>query len=226
MNIKERNMRNISSRWKKKHDIELTWINSHKNTNYLKARICGYLAGDGNISIRKEKTSGKIHHEIKFFPDHVSLIAPYLRAFIESYNKIPKVTKKHNFYEVRINSKVIVNDLLALCSFGITKWTILKFDDAECKKEWLRAIFDSDAYVGSKSIRIKTVNKNGLESIKDLLYDLGIETSKIYIYIPKNKNWSANYILDVRKIESMKRFSRVIGFNHKLKEERLLKIIK
>lgn len=226
MNLREKNLKNILSRWKKQHANEIIWIKSHKNTNFLKARICGYLAGDGSVSIREERSSGKVHHEIRFFPDHISLIKPYITAFKKAYNKTPKIFKKNNHYEIRINSKIVVQDLLSLCSFGSKSWTIPKFINSKCKKEWLRSMFDSDSYVGKKYIRLKTVNKKGLESVKKLLNEFNIETGEIYDYKPKNKRWNVNYILDIRKLESLKKFSQIIGFNHKLKEKRLLNLIK
>lgn len=224
MNLRERNLKNVISRWKKQHEKELSWIKSHDNTDIFRARICGYLAGDGSVSIRKE-INGKAHNEIRFFPDHESLIRPYLDAFERAYNKTPKILKKKNFYEIRINSKIVVYDLLKLCTFGLTSWTIPNFDSLKCKIEWLRSMFDSDAYVGKNGVRLKTVNKRGLESVKELLHELNIETSIIYAYSSKNKKWSTNYILDIRKIVSLKKFLQIIGFNHKLKEERLLRLI-
>jgi len=226
MNPRERNIKNILSRWKKQHESELHWIKSHKNTDFLKARLCGYLAGDGNVSIRKEKSSNKIHHEIRFFPDHSSLIKPYLIAFKKVYNKTPNVVKKNNHYVIRINSKIVTHDLLSICSFGLKSWTIPKFNNKKCKIEWLRAMFDSDSYVGKRYIRLKTVNKRGLGLVKKLLDEFSIETGKIYQYKPKNERWTINYILDIRKMKSLMRFSKIIGFNHKLKEEKLLNLIR
>jgi hypothetical protein len=210
----------------KQHENELIWIKSHKNTNFLKARICGYLAGDGNVSIRKENICNKIHHEIRFFPDHISLIKPYMIAFKRTYNKTPSIVKKKNHYIIRINSKVVAHDLLSICSFGLKNWTTPKFNDKKCKIEWLRSMFDSDSYVGNNYIRLKTVNKKGLESVKQLLNEFNIETHRIYFYKPKNKRWSVNYILDIRRIESLKKYAKIIGFNHKIKEEKLLNLIK
>ena len=225
MSIRERNLQNILSRWKRQHENEFQWIISHRETDLFKARICGYLAGDGTVSIRKERNTNTIHHEIRFFPDHESLIEPYISAFRKAYNKEPKVKKRNNFYEIRINSKIVARDLLSICSFGTQNWTIPNFTNLKCKIEWLRALFDSDAYVGKDYIRIKMINKNGIESIKKLLNEFDIETSKIYSYKPPNKKWSINYILDIRKRGLIKRFSKNIGFNHVLKREKLLNLV-
>ncbi|MFH1473690.1 MAG: LAGLIDADG family homing endonuclease [Candidatus Aenigmatarchaeota archaeon] len=226
MSIIERNRRNVISRWKKQHEKELERIKSKKNVNFLKARICGFLVGDGSVYIRKEKQSGKVHHEIKFFPDHESLIKPFIYAFKEAYNKTPKVIKKNNYYVIRINSKIVILNLLSLCSFSSEGWTIPSFKEVECKKEWLRAMFDSDSYVGNEYVRLKTINKKGLEHVKKLLLEFKIKTSRIYVYKPRNEKWKTNYMLDIRDKKSLKIFLKDIGFNHKLKKEKLLSLIK
>ena len=76
MSIQERNKKVAISRWKKHHENEKKNI---KDIKHLKARILGYLAGDGNISVRN--INGKeLHHTIKFFPNHLSLIVPFNEA--------------------------------------------------------------------------------------------------------------------------------------------------
>ena len=62
---------------------------SIRNNINLKARICGYLAGDGSVIIRKDN-GNNLHHIIKFSPDHESLIKPFVQAFKILYKKILK----------------------------------------------------------------------------------------------------------------------------------------
>ncbi|MBU2638419.1 MAG: hypothetical protein KJ955_05585 [Nanoarchaeota archaeon] len=54
----------------------------------LKARLLGYIAGDGSISIHKEKHS-KEHHTIRFYPDDKSMLDSFLFAFNKIYEKSP-----------------------------------------------------------------------------------------------------------------------------------------
>ena len=59
----------------------------------------------------------------------------------------------------------------------------------EMKSEWLRGFFDAEAHVNKQNkIQIQSVNKNGLQDVKDLLKSIGLEPSKIYEYKRKNKN--------------------------------------
>ncbi|MFP3950010.1 MAG: hypothetical protein ACLFUZ_02855 [Candidatus Micrarchaeia archaeon] len=55
----------VIKRWRKVHSEELAYIQKNENTApHLKARIFGYLAGDGHVGLRKERKSGKMHGDI------------------------------------------------------------------------------------------------------------------------------------------------------------------
>jgi len=182
------------------------------------------LAGDGHVAIRREPISGKVHHSIRFYPDHASLIGPFQSAFIQVYNKPLRLIRHKNFYELRTDSKVIVNDLMSFSEFGISTWKVPGIKDNKSKKEWVRAFFDAEGYVCKSRIRLKTINKSGILAIKKLLNEFGMNT-KFYIYKPKNKNWSTNYILDIKPVDFIK-FSKIIGFNHSIKREKLEALLK
>lgn len=209
------------SRWRKILDKEKEFIskNSVKN-KYLKARLLGYLAGDGNVSIRRDN-KGTIHHEIRFFPDHESLIRPFVEAFEKVYNKTPVLKKLKNHYILRIYSKVSVLDILKSGDLSTLSWSIpLDIIDKQSKKEWLSAFFDSEAYVGKDRITIGSVNKRGIEQIQALLREFNID-SRIYNYKQKNKNWNDVSILIILKREDRMNYLKYIGFNHSLKTEKL-----
>ena len=224
MGIKERNKINVISRWNKIHQKQLQHISSVKNADELRSLILGYLAGDGYIAIRKENNSNKIHYELGFYPDHKSLIKPFISAFYKLYNKTPNIKKQRNFFEIRIKSKIIVNDLLSFGPLTTKSWSVPKFKNNRCKRNWLRGMYDSDSYVGDNYIRLKTVNRDGMLQIQKLFDGFGIETV-LYDYKPKNKKWNTNYMLDIRKTKSLIMFNRLIGFNHTNKELKLLNII-
>ena len=149
MKISKRNRANVQSRWRKIQKKEIEYIEDNKKKYlYLKARLFGYLAGDGNILIGN-KTSN-FHHTVRFYPDHESILKPYCEAFIKIYKKTPKITKLKNHYFLSVDSKIIVKDIIKYGKFGVIKWNIpykiLK--NKQGKIEWLRAFFDSEAYVG------------------------------------------------------------------------------
>jgi len=218
MSIENRNKKVAISRWNKIHAFEKSKI---KFDNKTKARICGFLAGDGSVMVRKDNNN-KLHYVVRFFPDHESLATLFVKDFQSLYGKIPKVTQKRNHMEIICYSKPVVEDLLATCKFGIKNWRVpfAILDSRKAKIEWMRSFFDCESYVGEDYIKLQTVNKIGMNEVKKLLNELGFNPST-YVYQPKNKNWSRVYILILNKGESLK-FSKLIGFNHKLKMKKLL----
>ncbi len=43
------------------------------STDILKSRLCGFLVGDGSVFVRKEKKTGKVQLELRFYPDDITL---------------------------------------------------------------------------------------------------------------------------------------------------------
>jgi len=187
----------------------------------LKSRLLGYLAGDGGAYIRKDK-KGFMRYEIQFCPDHQSIVLPFVEAFRFLYLKKPRVIVLNNFFRVRGDSKVACKDLLKEGNLKTKEWEVPfnLFNTKKSKIEWLRAFFDCEAYVGRREIRVQSINEKGLKNVKNLLSELQIE-SNMYKYQRKNKNWNVNYILTISNSESRKTFLNRVGFNHKIKLEKL-----
>jgi len=225
MNINEQNRKVALSRWSKIHEKERIIINKNSKKYPLKARLCGFLAGDGSIMVRKDNNR-KMHYVLRFFPDHESLIKPFIESLFEIYNKKPIIKKDYRCNGLICYSKVVVQDLLNITKFGVLKWQvpfkILK--DRKSKIEWLRAFFDSEGYVGKNHIKIQTVNKRGMNDIEKLLADFDIK-SKRYVYHPKNKNWHIVYILIIGSKSEQMKFLNTIGFNHQIKLNKLKKML-
>ena len=225
MSVSKRNHNIVLARWRTVYEKERFYIeHSRLSTAHLKARICGYLAGDGNVAVRRERDPSKVHHTIRFYPDHKSLIRPFNEAFFKVYNKKLKVTDYGSFFYLRGDSKAVVEDLLSFCSFGINGWRTPKPMDRKSKAEWLRAFFDSESYVCKNYIRVKTVNKSGMCDVRKLLLYFGI-VPRTYVYEPSQSKWQTNYILDV-KPKYFARFSKSIGFNHSMKAAKLQSLLK
>lgn len=225
--LSEFGKKGVTIRWKRHHkNISDNLKNKNKfNHLLLKARLCGFLAGDGTVKIRVEnKRKNATHYEIYFYPDHPSLIKAYLEAFTELYGKKPLVKNEGNYYRVRTQCKVTCLDLLKVCKFGVHSWTVpFNFlTNDKLKKEWLRAFFDCESYVGKKVVQLQSVNKKGLNQINNILKEFGIE-SKIYKYKRKNKNWNINYILCIMKEDARRAYLDKIGFNHDIKLTKLKK---
>ena len=199
------------------------------NTNLtsLKARIFGYLAGDGYVSLVKNVNGNG--YEVNFYPDNYATLVAFVEAIRAVYDKEPFVYRYKNkrIFYVRCRNKKICNDLLSISKFKSLEWDFpfKVFKDKKSKKEWLRAFFDCEGYVGKKYIQVQSVNKKGLISVQKLLREFGIE-SKIYVYKRKQKSWNINYLLNINKRNMRIKFFKKIGFNHTLKKNKLQELIK
>lgn len=224
--LSEYGKKGATTRWikeEKRYKLHFDKISQTLKYKILKARLLGFLAGDGGVYIRKDK-GNKVRSDVEFHPDNIDMVKSYIKAFEYLYLKRPSVKKFENRYIVRASCKSACIDLLKTTSLGTENWKIpLDFlISKKLKIEWLRAFFDCEAYVGKGKICLQVINKKGIHDVKKLLEEFGIE-SRIYKYERKNLNWKTNYLLFINKKESRKIFLNKIGFNHSLKLGKLEK---
>lgn len=216
--------RRIFHRWHKVHaafECHATKVRSEPK-DFLKSRLCGYLAGDGVVSRRFDSVQKKTHHDIMFYPDNEKIANIFSDSFEALYGKRLEIKSLGNYFRVRTKLKPACIDLLKEGSFRSLEWRIPKFvlKNNSLVKEWLRAFFDCEAYVGPRIIQVQSVNKEGLTQVKQVLEGFGIE-SKTYEYKRKNPNWNINYLLSVMRRDSRLKYLKTIGFNHPVKSRKL-----
>ncbi len=212
-------MSNVSVRWEKRYSLEKSLISTNRDDIKYKARLCGYLAGDGRIFYKEDYH----HYAISFYPDHESIVRSYMDAFQRFYNKKPSVKKLNNFFYVSCNSKAIFYDLINTIDFGVRKWRApykILYNEINTA-EWLRGLFDSDGSVNVKKkfVRLQSVNINGLRDVKKLLINLDIN-SFISKYNGNNSRGVA-YELYIPKYSEVVKFYRKVSFYHKIKQDKL-----
>jgi len=83
VDLSERNRKVANSRWAKIFKQQKLRFLSGKKANLLKARICGFLAGDGSIKIRSRGSC--MSYEVGFYPDDKLMLASYYAAVKEVY---------------------------------------------------------------------------------------------------------------------------------------------
>ncbi|MFC1775190.1 LAGLIDADG family homing endonuclease [Nanoarchaeota archaeon] len=220
MEIHYRNKKIAINRWNSRHKKELRLFRRDTKARALKAAICGFLAGDGSVQIRREKTF--FHFQIDFYPDDLLMRDKYLEAMSYVYNKKPTIFRRKNFDELRLTSKTVVLDLKKYADFGTHNWVLPNklLTDEEAITCWLKAFFSAEAYVGPKHIKIQTVNKKGMAEVARLLQRIGI-CHKVYMYRPKVKNHSDVTAIFISKKDSRLHFKNKIGFWHSRKSNKL-----
>ena len=192
---------------------------NHKTLKKEKARLVGFIMGDGCISVLGNIPTRQ-HHDICFYPDHESMVELFIEDFKKLYLKSPHIRNLGKYYAVRVSSKPACDDLRSFGDFSSLKWKAPIFSSKGESIEWLKAMFDCEAHISKKDIRIQSVSKNGIDSVKQLLHSFGID-SKAYTYNRKNPNWNTNHILVISRRENIKRYQNLIGFNHKNKHLKL-----
>lgn len=210
--------------WEKQNNPLKEYI---KNTSLKflmeKARIVGFIMGDGYISKLGKPTSLQ-HHDICFYPDDKNMLDIFLSDFEKVYLKKPFKKELKNHFLARVSCKPACDDLRTFGDYDSLNWELpKKFSSKEQKREWIRALFDCESYVGKNTINFQSVSKKGIESMKDTLQEFGISCN-LYQYDRKHKGWNLNHILVISKKENLLKYEDLIGFNHTKKKQKLHEI--
>ncbi len=222
MNIKERNKFIAVRRWKHILEEQLNSIPKDKESLKIKSAICGFLAGDGSVQIRRENEF--YHYQIDFFPDNVEMLDTYVKFIQALYKKEPSISRRDNVYVARLSNKAIVLDLKRECSFGIYNWSFPKnlFKIKGAEEYWLKAFYSAEGYVNDKTIKIQSVNTKSLKIVSKLLKKFRIN-NRYYEYLPKNEKHSKVGMIFINDRKSRVNYLKKIGFWHSKKENLLAK---
>lgn len=210
-------------RWRKRDEKESeTTVVDKRQRNILLARVIAYIQGDGCLIVRPLKHEG-FRYDICFYPDNIHVAELFSDTYLQLYGRLPKIKPEINHYRIRVVHKKAGKELTELAKFYGLDWELpySVLDSSESKKEWLKAFFDSEAYVGKRTIVVNSVNKKGLQQVQQLLNELEIQ-SRLYEYHRKQKNWNTNYILSIMRIGDRQNFLKRVGFNHPAKQEKLI----
>lgn len=229
--IQIRNKEIAIKRWNNVYQKIKDHVSQIPKEEYLlhKSRLLGYISGDGSIRMRPHKNNkNHMHYEISFYPDDLKMAKKYQESILRLYLKETKRKDEGNHFSIRFKHKYATIDLIKEATLGTNDWKIPDFviNNNRYLKEWLKAFYDSEAYVSEKVVRVESVNQKGIEQIKKCLEQLGIKPRQ-YKYIRKQENWQNNHILIIARKEDRKKFLNEIGFYHgrklkKLKEQFLL----
>lgn len=189
--------------------------------NQSLATIHAYLCADG-YAITNPPTQKHKYYYIGLRNTNEIILQDFQKNFEKTFGVRPIITKEKD--RCKIQNKNLFLKLTKNFSFYSDKWTMPKLSLKELRC-WLRAFFDCEAWVSvqkgkSRVIGLESVNKNGLEQIKNSLLKFGIKVSDV----KKRKNRNIWYIYICGK-ENLLKFKKNIGFLHPSKNKRLLEAI-
>ena len=178
-------------------------------------RLLFHLLGDGYSGKKGENANYKNTCEelLEEFKDDLKIFGDVPIYEQENSIKFPRVLAEivENFYQV--NSKTfdsVISDKI----FQIPKRNLCF---------GIRAFADDEASVYSHSIRITSANYNLLKGVKEILEFLKIKTNDIKFQFNPRAKYKKVYYLDIRDLESYRRY---MGFTHPKKKELLENYVK
>ncbi len=222
-NFSKRQKKFALMRWEANDFNTLKSITTGKSErSLLKIRIIAYLQGDGSVSIRTEPRSKKVHYDIAFYPDNYKVARIFVDSYKKVYGKTLNIEPLENHFRVRVGHRLACKDLLSITTFDSLRWKIPfeLMNVSSKKREWIRAFFDCEAYVGKSTIVVQSVNKSGLNQVRLLLHEFAVDC-KVYEYHRKQKHWNTNHLLVISNQISRHNFLKRVGFNHPLKQHKL-----
>lgn len=203
------------------------------------ARLHAHISGDGYTTLCKIRRSAKelLEHprknlvrnrySIRYVNCEDSLVQGFVNDIKTLFNR--KVVKLHKS-EYEIAGKWIYDIFTRSGALKSNTWFIppeISNGTNELKKEWLKAFFDDEGYVPKDRNRIElnTINKYGMEQVKSLLNDLGIECKIAGPYHNKNPNAHLFYRIRICGVH-IKKFAETISFSYPKKLQRLKQMLK
>jgi hypothetical protein len=161
------------------------------------ARIHAHLCGDGYLHVYKTSEKRRINRAtIEYYNVNPNLIAEFRkdmqRIFAVKMTYIPRLQR------VSVKSLRIARDLLMLSNYHSHEWRIpnlIKNAPRIIKIEWIKAFCWDEACLPKdrNCIRIKSVNEQGLQDIRDML-----TLMKIGSWIT-GPNCDATWYLNIKK---------------------------
>ena len=168
------------------------------------ARIHAHLCGDGNLCYYKTSEKDRINRaSISYFNTNIDLINSF-RTDMNNFFGV-KMTYIPKLIKVSVQSIRIADTLSKLGKYGTRDWRIpelIKNANKEIKLEWITAFCYDEGYTpkNRKVIRIKSMNKNGLEDIKELLRLINIDSWITGV------NYDNSWYLNIRKMRELENF--------------------
>ena len=202
--------RKTTGKWRSRDLEHLRTLEHDERCGLYLARLLAYLAADGSVTVNRKRNKERGHSDIRFYLDDLVLVDLFTETVSYLYRRTPTVRKAIGHYSTYLSSQVACAHLSQFGRFGSLEWRVPHsiLTTRERKREWLRAFFDCEGYVGKNCIRVESVNERGLDDVQRLLGDFSIPCRR-YTYTRKTVSWSLNHILNIGTLKGRGRVERV-----------------
>ena len=191
---------------------------SIKNQKNLIEKKKGFIVGaceDGTFYYSQKKNA----HILEIEQNNLEWLQFVKNAFFVVYNKECRIDKKKSgYYRLSCYSKEIYNELAKIRN----NFSGILQKSKDYKIGFLQGAFDAEGSVHNKrfSIRIYSKKKELILIVRRLLEEFHIKTGKIHT--DKRSNV---FMLPIYGKQNLKKFRKVINFNHNNKEYRLKNLL-
>ncbi len=184
------------------------------------AYLCGFLCSRGKV-VWDEKTG---NYALVLQTKEREMALLFAKGVKAAFGE-PRVYEKDRYMLVVFHGKGEAKQLLGAGSFGEYNWTVpaVCFEDAWLGKAFLQGFFDAGGNVKvresktgrRRTIRVNSVNKAGLLSVKQLLGSFGMGAN---VY-----KAGRGFCLDIEGKTRCSVFMEKVGFRHAGKADMLIK---
>lgn len=220
-------------RWRKKRGLPSNFdrnsdlctdvsLKPTKNLGYF----CGLVIGDGSIKHAKKTRNYRIRvcstktELIKVFKFSANKLGLKVHKWMTETETVFSSGKVKQYFAC-VDSKILYEKLNPY-KLDNQKFDIPQFlTTDESRKGFLSGFFDAEGGTSGKEVRADSKWRSNLEKIRHLLNKYGISAT---IY-PRPRENPTRYRIRIFRIDSVKKFHKLIGFSLERKRENLRRII-
>jgi len=197
-----------------------------------KAALLGMIHSDGHAMAGRGKGKDRKPRYFVRLGEPNLLVRNMFKNYVREIYGLKAIDKPYDGTIIAYG-KEMLKDILSYGPLGSHRWRApVHFLRKPQARRYLRSFFGGDGDVrvspvlSKCKVRAKSVNREGLLSIKTLLEKYFDIEAKLYKHgRPKFPGWSQPYDLEVIGIRNLERFARWVGFDHPAKAERLAMIV-
>jgi len=183
------------------------------------ARIHAHICGDGCLYAFREKDcygpwakyrKNPNYYRTRYIACYTNTNPELLKEFRQDIKEVFGIHgKKLRNFDIRMNSKRVWQLLKEMGAGNSHEWFIPKSiiqGLPNVKKNWVRAFFDDEVYFNDGGrIRVKCVNKKGLQQITEMLN----EFVPCHLLPKRGSYWGNTYCININKKDTPKFFSKI-----------------
>jgi DNA-binding Xre family transcriptional regulator len=192
------------------------------------ARVLGHIIGDGGVHINKK--------EGKYRAFYVNNQKELLDSFEKDINSVFGNQNQYRRKRENRGNEIWISSTVGTILYHLLEYTeenkkvipsiIKKSNDPKILSGFLQALYDDDGYLypDKKMVVISMKYKSLIEDIRDIVIRLGINCNPLRVHISKTR--TTMHYFSITHRDNITKFAELVNFKHKIKINKLQKLIK